>query len=179
MKDYTTLSKKEKEALIMEARNVAIHTETYYGNCMQSVLHGLYKAFPDMGITEDMLRGCFGLAGGCGCSLRGTCGALNGAAWAISLFYGRPIDDLPGDYEDCHAKIREIMDKFSEKYQGRVLCSDILTFNMGAPYDWKTEQGLEDYNAHNGTHYCAEAAAFCTELIARMIVNGELKYPEE
>lgn len=178
MKDYTKLSPEEKEALVKKAAQVAFDTETDYGNCIQSSLHGLYRAFPDMGITEDMLRGCFGIAGGCGCSLLGTCGALNAAAWAISLFYGRPVDDLGGDYEDCHAMIRRVIDTFRKRY-GTVLCSEVLTVNMGAPYDWKTPQGLADYNAHDGTFHCATAVAFCTEIIARMIVNGELKYPAD
>ena len=55
----------------------------------------------------------------------------------------------------------------------------MLTANMGAPYDWKTPQGLQDYNDHNGTFHCATAVAFCTEIIARMIVNGELKHKEQ
>lgn len=178
MKDYTKLSAEEKEALVAKAKQVAFDAETDYGNCIQSSLYGLYCAFPDMGITKEMLKGCFGIAGGCGCSLLGTCGALNAAAWAISLFYGRPVEDLAHDYDECHDMIREVMDKFRERY-GTVLCHEVLTFNMGAPYDWKTPQGLADYNAHNGTFHCATAVAFCTEIIARMIVDGELKYPEE
>lgn len=178
MKDYTKLSHEEKEALVQYAVKVAFDTETDHGNCTQSSLYGLYCAFPDMGITDEMLKGSFGLAGGCGCSLLGTCGALNAAAWAISLFYGRPADDLSGDYEACHAMIRDVVEKFRVRYEGNFLCSDVLTYNMGAPYDWKTPQGLLDYNAHDGTFHCATAVAFCTEIIARMIVNGELKYPE-
>lgn len=96
MRDYTALSLEEKEALVKKAMEVSFQTETDYGNCIQSCLNGLYSAFPDIGITEDMLRCSFGIAGGCGCSLLGTCGALNAAAWIISLFYGRPIDDLGG-----------------------------------------------------------------------------------
>ena len=178
MKDYTKLSPEEKEALVQKAVQVAFDTETDYGNCIQSGLHGLYRSFPDMGITEEMLQGSFGIAGGCGCSLLGTCGALNAAAWAISLFYGRPVDDLGGDYEACHAMVRDVIEKFRARY-GTVLCSEVLTANMGAPYDWKTPQGLQDYNDHNGTFHCATAVAFCTEIIARMIVNGELKHKEQ
>ena len=121
-----------------------------------------------------MLRGCFGLAGGCGCSLQGTCGALNAAAWAISLRYGRPIHDLAGDYEACHEKIRDVVEKFRQRYGG-VLCSDVMCHTMGAVYDWKTPEGDLGYMEHNGTFHCATAVAFCAEIIARMIVDGELK----
>ena len=46
---------------------------------------------------------------------------------------------------------------------------------MGDVYDWKTPEGLKGYNDHQGTFHCATAVAFCAEIIARMIVDGELK----
>ena len=55
MQDYTKLSHEEKEALVKKAMDVGFQTETDYGNCIQSCLNGLYAAFPDLGITEDML----------------------------------------------------------------------------------------------------------------------------
>ena len=73
MKDYTKLSQEEKDALVKKAMDVGFQTETDYGNCIQSCLYGLYCAFPDFGITKDMLKASFGIAGGTGCSLMGTC----------------------------------------------------------------------------------------------------------
>ena len=174
MTDYSKLTPEAKEALIMKAKKCGYATETLYGNCIQSTLHGIYKAFPDFGVTEGMLKGCFGLAGGCGCSLEGTCGALLGAAWIISMSEGRPVNDLAGDYDACHAMVREVMEKFKAEY-GSVLCSDVLTHNMGGAYDWKTEEGDQLYMEHFGTHHCATAVEFCTEIVARMITDGTLK----
>ena len=174
MRDYMLLPQEEKEALVKKAADVARDTEMKYGNCVQSVLNGLYEAFPDMGITPEMIKMGFGLAGGCCISLKGTCGALSGAAMAISLIYGRTIDDFSGYYDDCQALIRTIMDDFEAKY-GSVLCADILTRNMGAPYDWKTKEGLESYNAHHGSVHDAEVVAYCAEAVARMIVDGRIK----
>ena len=174
MTDYTTLTPEAKEALVVKAKNVGYATETLYGNCIQSTLHGIYRAFPDFGITPDMIKGSFGLAGGLGCCLQGTCGALSGAAYVISLSNGRPIDDLGGDYEACHALIREVKDTFEKEY-GSILCCDVLEHNMGGVYDWKTEEGDRLYMEHFGTHHCATAVSFCTEIVARMIVDGTLK----
>ena len=56
MKDYTKLSPDEKDALVKKAMDVGFQTETDYGNCIQSCLNGLYEAFPDLGITKDMLK---------------------------------------------------------------------------------------------------------------------------
>ena len=174
MTDYSALTPETKEALVVKAKNVGYSTETLYGNCIQSTLHGIYRAFPDFGITEDMLRACFGMAGGCGCCLEGTCGALNGAAWVISMSKGRPINDLSGNYEECHAMIRDLVDTFKAEY-GSILCSDVLAHNMGEAYDWKTPEGDKGYMEHFGTHHCATAVSFCTEIVARMIVDGTLK----
>lgn len=178
MLDYTKLPQEEKEALIKKAMNVGIQTETDYGNCIQSMLNGLYSAFPDFGITKDMLKACFGIAGGCGCSLEGTCGALNAAAWAISICYGRPIDDLSGDYDACHAMVRDVVDTFRNEYGG-ILCKDVMIHTMGDVYDWKTPEGDQGYMDHNGTFHCATAVAFCAEIIARMIVEGKLKHVQD
>ena len=102
-------------------------------------------------------------------------GALNAAAWAISICYGRPIDDLGGDYDACHAMVREVADTFRNEYGG-ILCKDVMIHTMGDVYDWKTPEGDQGYMDHNGTHHCATAVAFCAEIIARMIVEGKLKH---
>lgn len=177
MTDYTKLSPEEKERLVKKAMDVGFQTETDYGNCIQSCLNGIYQAFPDAGLTEDMLQASFGIAGGCGCSLMGTCGALNAAAWVISLFCGRPIGDLDGDYDTCHQLVREVVERFRKEYDG-VLCCEVMKHNMGGVYDWKTPEGDAAYVAHNGTFHCATAVAFCAEIIGRMIVDGRLKRPE-
>ena len=159
MTDYSKLTPEAKEALVVKAKNSGYSTETLYGNCIQSTLNGIYRAFPDYGVTEDMLKACFGMAGGCGCGLEGTCGA---------------ITDLAGDYEECHAMIRDFIEIFKEKYGG-VLCSDVLTHNLGGVYDWKTEEGGRLYSENFGTHHCASVVQFCTEYVARMIIDGTLK----
>ena len=175
MKDYAILPAEEKEALVKQAMDTAWHIEYDYGNCIQSVLCGLRESFPDIGITDDIIRASFGMAGGGCISLKGTCGALCGAAMAISLFYGRPADDLPSYYDDCHALIRTVMDEFEAKY-GSVLCAGVLERNLGKAYDWKIEEEFHAYNAHDGSGHDADVAAFCTEKVARMIVEGKLKY---
>ena len=178
MKEYWLLPQEEKEALIKKAADRAYQIELNYGNCIQSVLGGLMEAFPDMGVTPELIQASFGLAGGGCISLKGTCGALSGAAMAISLFYGRPMDDLGGYYDDCHALIRTVMDDFEAEY-GSVLCCDVLAHNLGAAYDWKEEKGCQEYNAHHGSMHDAEVSAFCTEKVARMLVGGKLKYGED
>lgn len=174
MMDYSSLSAAEKDSLVRKAREIGFQTETDYGNCIQSCLNGLYCTFPDIGITKEMLQASFGIAGGCGCSLMGTCGALNAAAWVISIFMGRPIDDLDGDYQQCHEMIQDVVEKFRARYDG-ILCYEVMNHNMGGTYNWQTPEGDAAYMAHNGTYHCASTVAFCAETVARMIVDGKLK----
>ncbi|MBR5740718.1 MAG: C_GCAxxG_C_C family protein [Firmicutes bacterium] len=174
MKEYFALPQEEKDALVQMAYDKAYETESLYGNCMQSVLNGLYLTFPDMGITPEMIKAGFGLAGGCGCSLVGTCGALNAVAFCISLFDGRPVDDWGGQYDPVHARIRDFIEVFKEEFEG-MLCSEVLIHNMGAVYDWKTPEGLKAYNDHDGTPRDAEVVGYCARYIAQLIVDGVLK----
>ncbi len=169
--DYSKLTPEAKEALVVKAKNCGYATETLYGNCAQSLLNGIYRAFPDLGLSEDIIKASYGLAGGTGCCLEGTCGAVSGAAMVISLLYGRPVDDLDGDYGKCHEIIRELESKFKEEY-GSILCPDVLRHNMGDVYDWKTEEGDRQYMEHFGTHHCARAVQFCTEYVSRLIAEG-------
>ncbi len=172
--DYSKLSQEMKEALVVKAKNCGYSTETLFGNCIQSTLNGIACAFPEYGVTNDLIKASFGLAGGCGCCLEGTCGALNGAAMIISIAKGRPVTDMDGDYEATHAMIREVVDTFRQHYGG-ILCSDVMKHEMGAVYDWKIPEGDQGYMEHFGTHCCASAVSFCTEIVARMIVGGQLK----
>ena len=174
MTDYTKLTPEAKEALVVKAKKCGYSTETLYGNCIQSTLNGIYRAFPDFGVTPDMIKGCFGMAGGLGCGPEGTCGALSGASFVISLSKGRPVTNLDGGYEEAHAMIREVAETSKKEY-GSILCCDVLKHNMGDVYDWKTPEGDKGYMEHFGTHHCATCVEFCTEIVARMIVDGVLQ----
>ena len=45
---------------------------------------------------------------------------------------------------------------------------------MGSCFDFMTEEGEAGYNANDGDANCAKAVAYATELVARMVVDGEL-----
>lgn len=173
MKDYTKLTDAEKKALLDKIAQVAHDTEYSYGSCAQSCLKALKEAFPDMGITDELFTASYGLAGGCGCSLEGTCGALNGAALAVSACIGRPENNMDGDYSSCYEKIRDLVAPFKAKYNG-VRCGDVMTTTLGAVYDFKTEEGEKGYMDHDGDEHCAQAVVFAATMVANLILNGEL-----
>ena len=172
MMDYTKLSASEKEALIQKAAESAFHYENTYGSCAQSCLGGLRDAFPELGISEEIFKSSYGLAGGCGCSIKGTCGALSGAAMAISLIAGRDKSHMDDDFTSCYDKIKKVIAKFSEKFG--VTCCEVQTATMGACFDFMTEVGEAGYNAKNGDENCSKAVSYATQLVAEMIVSGEL-----
>ncbi|MBE6030947.1 MAG: C_GCAxxG_C_C family protein [Clostridiales bacterium] len=173
MEKYVKLSDAEKQALIDKVKQIGHDTETAYGSCAQSCLDALMKVFPELGITDELFTASYGLAGGCGCSLTGTCGALNGAALAISVYCGRNGKDMDGDYGACYEAIRKVVEPFKEKYNG-VLCPDVMKATMGDVYDFKTDEGDKLYGEHDGTEHCSQAVAFAASKVAELIVNGEL-----
>ena len=131
MKDYTKLSASEKEALVKKASESAYNYEKTYGSCAQSCLGGLRDAFPDLGVTDEMFKTSYGLAGGCGCCLEGTCGALSGAAMAISILNGRDKDHRDDDFSACYDKIKKVIANFRSKYgvTCRLQCSETATIS--------------------------------------------------
>ena len=172
MKDYTKLSASEKEALVKKASESAYNYEKTYGSCAQSCLGGLRDAFPDLGVTDEMFKTSYGLAGGCGFCLEGTCGALSGAAMAISILNGRDKDHMDDDFSACYDKIKKVIANFRSKYG--VTCREVQTAMLGDCYDFFTEEGEAGYNAKDGDENCAKAVGYSTKLVAEMIVNGEL-----
>ena len=70
------------------------------------------------------------------------------------------------------------MDDFEKEFEG-TLCCEVLTHNMGAPYDWKTKEGLEAYNAHDGSVRDAAVVAWCAERVAKLLVDGKLRTGED
>lgn len=170
--NYTKLSEGEKNALIQKAADAAYHYENTYGSCAQSCLGGLREAFPELGISDEMFKSSYGLAGGCGCSIKGTCGALSGAAMAVSLIAGRDHKHMDDDFTACYDKVKKVLGAFEEKFG--VTCCEVQTAMMGSCFDFMTEEGEAGYNANDGDANCAKAVAYATELVARMVVDGEL-----
>jgi C_GCAxxG_C_C family probable redox protein len=130
--------------------------------CSESVLLAISRA---MGIESDLIpRIATGFGGGLArtCS---TCGAVNGAVMAISLFYGRnsPDETQLRAYE----AVRRFLAAFRERF-GYFNCQELTGVDLG------TEEGYDAYWAKGFYEKCNEITARAVEIAMSIIeTRGE------
>jgi len=180
-------TKKEEEIreLSEKAREIAIATSI--PGCASDVFWGIAEALQLEG-REYVFMATLGYAGGCGESTRGTCGAILGAAAAITLASGLTFEQcmemkknpekymvpfyskkMPKKrYEDFN-RILDVMEKVQEKYGG-VTCADIQFEGYGQALDLRDPRIREKWHKDVAKH-CQELegdiAAWSVEAILR------------
>ena len=115
MKDYSVLTKEEKDSLVQQAREAGYRYENQFGNCPQCTLAALSDVFPDLGIDDKLFKAVYCLGGGVARTTQGTCGALSGAAAAISLVLGRDRQNMEEEPHACMEVAEKVFDRFVEK----------------------------------------------------------------
>jgi C_GCAxxG_C_C family probable redox protein len=119
-RDLDVIAKKGGQMSIKRDRAVSKFSEGY--NCAQSVL---YSFFEEAGMDGDMaMKVAHGFGAGMG-RKQEVCGAVTGGIMAIGAMCGRGLHDEPLSREMTYSKVRELMDRFSDKH-GAILCSKLL-----------------------------------------------------
>ena len=91
-------------------------------NCAQSVL---FSFCDDLNLYKDKaLKIACGFGAGMG-RKEEVCGAVSGGIMVISAKYGRGENDERKATENTYAKIRELMDQFSQR-NGTYICRELL-----------------------------------------------------
>ncbi len=89
-------------------------------------------------IKDKLFTGLMGLTGGVGNSGIGTCGAVNGASFAVSLATNITIEENAKDNSNRWLAFYNVKhyvcDKFMEKW-GAITCREIQIKNFGRAYD--------------------------------------------
>jgi C_GCAxxG_C_C family probable redox protein len=169
---------KAKEVILNEAESKGYEFEKKYHGCAQCVLGTLMDIF-DMKEPEAF-KAATGLAGGVGLSVQGTCGGLAGGVMAISLLYGRELDNLE-DPEGLrfisYSLANKLHERFVQEY-GSSVCKEIhkkilgKTYHLNNPEEWK-----EFLDAGGHTDKCpsvvGKAARWAAEIILEQEEKGE------
>lgn len=174
MKDYSILSAQEKDALVQQAYDAGFRYENTYSNCAQCCLAGLSDVFPDMGIDDKLFKSAFALGGGVGQSTLGTCGALSGAAMAISVILGRERSNMTEIPQICFDLAYKVYEQFTAKYGGP-RCRDVQLTLFNRCHEFRKPGELDAYLAADGHGRCGTAVGTAAALVARLIVDGELR----
>lgn len=101
------------------ARKLAEEHLEKYGGCAQATFTAIAKAV-GLDYSEDTFKSLVGLSGGTGDLGTGTCGAVTGAAVAISLNADIDKSDLEKDTNkawEIYPKIAQFCERFRKKYR--------------------------------------------------------------
>jgi len=160
--------------LAESAYKLAFKYEKEYGGCAQSTLAGI---FDTLKIRENnVFKSATGLAGGIGLSGDGTCGALIGAAMAISYLFGRERKNFADPQKRrfmTYKLVKQLYNAFLNEF-GSCRCFDIQkrlmgrTFNLFDPNEYTAflkAGGHED----KCTRVCGTAAKLAVNIILSVL----------
>ncbi len=100
-------------------------------------------------VAGEVWKATIGLAGGTGNMSLGTCGAMAGAAAAISFSFGFTRDDVEKDVMKVlvvNSAVAEVGEKMREKYGG-IRCVDVQFHNWGKAYILSSPKALAEFLA--------------------------------
>lgn len=98
--------------------------------------------------SSDAFKALVGLSGGIGLVGNSACGALIGAAAAISLAFDLDREVLATNHDaefKVHVAVRSVVDKFVAKYGG-VTCNEVQIALHGKAFDLNSEEQREEFN---------------------------------
>jgi C_GCAxxG_C_C family probable redox protein len=162
------------ELLDSVEEKAALFEKTYHG-CAQCALAVLMETFPQIRDPEAF-KSATGLAGGVGLTVEGSCGGLAGGVMALSLFYGRELENISDPEGERFASYRlaaRLHDRFVEEY-GSSVCGKIhqqvmgRTYRLNQPDEW--EKFLE---AGGHADKCPEVVGKAARWAAEIIVAEE------
>ena len=136
------------ENLISEARERG--SKSQYHGCATATFTAIVDTL-GLKYGDECFKAMIGLAGGTGHFTKGTCGALAGAAAAISLAYSKSREEVAGILEDRRGlhplnnhipeffqeifdKIAWVAERVKERYGG-ILCSEVQFNVYGKTYN--------------------------------------------
>ncbi|NLS45430.1 MAG: C_GCAxxG_C_C family protein [Firmicutes bacterium] len=183
---------KDKERCIQRARELACEYQGTLVGCAHCSFSAVMDALREEGIElvspeiqNEMFKSVIGLTGGCGNMHIGTCGAVFGASYAISLAtgIGREEQEKDGKWQRwiSYYNVKDgIGDKFIDEFNS-IICRDILLSRFGMSFDSqypgrnKELFNLAEKVGCRNPQDCviSKAAAYAVERIWDLVKNPE------
>ena len=143
-----------------------------YHGCAQSTLATLMFFFNLD--KPDAFKAATGLGGGIGQTFENTCGALLGGVMAVSLLYGRELNNLDGAEKaraTCSALCRKLHERFEREY-GSSICKNIHKKIFGRTYNPRISGEWDAYLADGGhDHKCPEVVGKATRWTVELLCS--------
>jgi C_GCAxxG_C_C family probable redox protein len=130
--------------------------------------------YEDDPVVNDVWKATVGLAGGTGNMAIGTCGAMAGAAMAISYSFGFAKEDFenPEKMLKVMGMVAEVGKKMQEKY-GHIQCQEVQFHHRGKSYRFTNSKAMQEFaSAHALWTACQEV----TGDLARWAVKKFLEH---
>jgi C_GCAxxG_C_C family probable redox protein len=144
------IPQKAKAEILNDAEVMGYEFEKKHHGCAQCVLGALMELF-DMK-DPNAFKAATGLGGGVGLTIEGSCGGLTGGVMAISMWYGRELDEI-ADPEGVrflsYRLANELHERFVREY-GSSICKEIHKQVLGKPYRLNRPEEFEAFLAAGG-----------------------------
>lgn len=145
----------KKERIVAKAKELGKENERKYIGCSQSTFAAIVDAFRSEGIElftpeeqEKVFKGMVGLQGGTGGTSYGTCGAVIGPSFCVSMVSGiGPKEQLENKYAgsvSCANVINGVTSKFVKDF-GSINCRDICFRRWGRVLDFCRPDTMREF----------------------------------
>jgi len=145
----------KKETIVARAKELGKENERKYVGCSQSTFAAIVDAFRSEGIElftpeeqERVFKGMVGLQGGTGGTSYGTCGAVIGPGFLISMVSGIGTKELLEDKykgaNSCTNVIKGVTSKFVKEF-GSINCRDICFRRWGRVLDFCRPDTMREF----------------------------------
>jgi len=170
------IPEKSRDEILNEAEAKGYEFEKLYHGCAQCVLAPLMEIF-DMKEPEAF-KAATGLGGGVGLSVEGSCGGLTGGVMALSLVYGRELDNIEDPEELRFISYRlanKLHERFVQEY-GSSTCKEIHKEVFGRAYHLNDPEEWEAFLAAGGhSDKCPGVVGKAARWAAEIILEEEEK----